>query len=199
MHTLAVAGRLSRLMADVGRTDRLARLRGGHPGLMAGMRAPLAVGTALSSVFGVLLLLSTACTSRGPAAARREACDFTQTLSTGDSVGTCFLSYRFVAGGGDSGRDSVRVAWTCRLDLPGTIYPCRVGGILEFDLSGPNGVVATDRAATGGMEYGREYTFSGTVAVPVGLAVRLEPSWRLTCEGKPMSFVTCGPIRRIEE
>ena len=159
---------------------------------------PRPVEAVLSTAAGACLLLAAGCGSRRTAGTELRVQEFAQSTATGDSVGTCFRGYRPAPD--VAPHDSVSIAWTCRLDLPGTVYRCSVGGNLEFYLSGPTGVVATGHARTGGMQYGREYTISGTVAVPAAQAdLRLEPSWRLTCGGEPMSFVTCGPIRRIEK
>jgi hypothetical protein len=156
------------------------------------------IATAPRWLAGAAVWLIAGCASRGATGSAFRMHEFAQAISTGDSTGACLMSYRIIPRSDGPTGDSVRVAWSCTLDLPGSLSPHFVGGNLEFDLSGPDGVVAVGRAFTDRMTFGRSYAFSDTVAVPARHAQsELRPSWRLTCGGKPMSFVKCGPVRSM--
>jgi hypothetical protein len=119
----------------------------------------------------------------------------------GSAGATCSMSYRLIPPSGTPVNDSVQVVWSCTLNLPPnryrTVGSSSLGGVLEFQLMSQDSVVAVGRTVTGSMRWGQAYTFSDTLPLTSPVVQRhLEPLWRLTCHGKPMGIISCGPVSR---
>ena len=122
----------------------------------------------------------------------------------GSAGATCSMSYRFIPPSHTPVSDSVQVVWSCTLNLPPdryrTIGFSSLGGVLEFQLVSEDSVVAVGKTITGSMRWGQAYTFSDTLPLPLLLARSpLEPLWQLTCHGKPMGIISCGPVSRLKQ
>lgn len=120
------------------------------------------------------------------------------------SGGTCYMSLQPLIAGEAADDDSVRIVWSCTLDLPPDIARTAgysaVGGLLEFQVTAQDSVLAVGKAVTGGMRWGQAYTFSDTLALPASVEIgQLVPRWQLTCGGKPMGALSCGPVSRVEQ
>ena len=111
------------------------------------------------------------------------------------SGGTCSMSLRPLPSNRPSDDDSVRIVWSCTLDLPPdinrTVGYSAVGGLLEFQVLAQDSVLAVGRARTGGMRWGQAYSFSDTLALPSPVDIgQLAPRWQLTCHGIPMKAIS---------
>lgn len=157
--------------------------------------APLAVLLTLFAASAVVAMSDAAVIDAEPL-------DFTAPM--GGSGGTCFMSLQPLLSCRPSADDSLRIVWSCKLDLPPDIARTAgysaVGGVLEFHVIAHDSVLAVGKAVTGGMRWGQAYTFSDTLALPSAVDIgQLEPRWQLTCGGRPMNAISCGPVSRVKQ
>lgn len=148
------------------------------------------------------LVLSVSPATRGGNAEEGSPLQFTAPI-IGGFAGTCSLSYQYLDSRELGSVESVPAIWVCTLSFGGTEYSgpgaVSVGGVLVYELCAGDSVVASGKAITGGMYPGTRHSFTDTLEIPYEVIQDdLIPRWRLTCGGRDMLVIRCGPVTRIK-